>query len=148
MTSAKSDKSMGSMGLSVLNHKFPDYSVIAYRFVLTIFKKSIFGPHPLSLIYKIIKLATSQRHLANVLNILNADTNIHRNRLNVSVCWSYIFITCTTIGYLQIVFSFVIILLFLNSQYVNCFTSWNKIVITVWCVLFNVSIYFKYDCLT
>jgi len=32
---------------------------------------------------KIIKMATSQRHLASALKILSVDTKIHRNRLTV-----------------------------------------------------------------
>ena len=36
---------------------------------------------------KIIKMATSQRHLARALKILSADTNIHRIHLKVSVFW-------------------------------------------------------------
>ena len=34
---------------------------------------------------RIIKIATSQRHLASALKILREDTIIHRNRLKVSV---------------------------------------------------------------
>jgi len=51
LTSAKIDKSMDSIELSVLNCKFPDYSVIAYRFVPTSFhsKIGILGPHPPSI---------------------------------------------------------------------------------------------------
>jgi len=33
LTSAKINKSMGSMGMLMLNRKFPDYSVKAYGFV-------------------------------------------------------------------------------------------------------------------
>jgi len=50
LTSAKIDESMGSMGMSVLNRKFSDYSVIVYRFV-PFFKKNAFSDLPHTSLY-------------------------------------------------------------------------------------------------
>ena len=43
LTSAKIDESMSSRGIMVLNRKFLDYSVIAYRFVATFFQMIAFS---------------------------------------------------------------------------------------------------------
>ena len=42
-TCTVNDESKGSMGMSVLNRQFPDYSVIAYRFLPRFFKKIAFS---------------------------------------------------------------------------------------------------------